>query len=275
MPPTSRTLSVALLCLTAGTLPVVAQRSEQPASFEVVSIKPIQPYPPYPNFFIEINKLRGNHVTARMVIAQAYGVDRRQVVGGPAWIDSDRFNIDARAADVLPPKTGIGLPEPIATMVRGVLADRFQLRARRETREMVVLVLTHARPDRRTDGIRPARVDCRATQDRLARATDDDAKKAIFADCFERSGLEMNIRGRPIASLADRLTGLLDRLVIDDTGIAGNVDLHFEWPFFRDRQESNAAALVAMEEQLGLKLESRKAPVPVVVIERIQRPSAN
>ncbi len=210
-----------------------------------------------------------------MAVAAAYGVDRRQVVGGPAWVDSEHYNIDARAANVLPPRTGAGLPEPVATMVRGLLTDRFQLRARRETREMSVLVLMHARPDRTTAGIRPATLDCTRMQSRLFEAADEDAKKALFADCFERTGLELNVRGRPIASLVDRLAGLLDRTVIDDTGIAGNVDLHFEWPFHADRQERNAAALVAMEEQVGLKLVTRRAPVPVVVIERIQRPSPN
>jgi hypothetical protein len=84
-----RFLCVAFLWVFAWSLaPIPALELAQAPSFDVVSIRPIQPYPPYPGFFIEGDRFRGNHATAAMLIAAAYGgMDRSQVIGGPRWID--------------------------------------------------------------------------------------------------------------------------------------------------------------------------------------------
>ena len=256
----------------------------QNQKFDVVSIKPIQPALAYPNFFVEGNTLRGNHVTAKVAIAFAYNLNGRQIVGGPAWIASDRYNVEARASRRLPSKDGSGhLREPVAVMLRALLADRFRLRVRQESRQMPVYALVRAQPLVTPDEkhLRPARIDCDDFDARLTSATTDDEKKVAFGDCFERTGGELHVKGRPIQRLADQLVGYFDRVIVNETGLTGLFDVDLTW---RGRElprgaEGRAAErdmiLDVLEEQLGMKLEERKAMLPVVVIESIQRPTPN
>ena len=288
-----RATALTIIALTGATTWLAAQQAKlaspgadaKAATFEVVSIKPIQPGLAYPNFFIEGDKLRGNHVTARTAIAFAYNMNRRQIIGGPDWIHSLHYNIDARAGHVLPPKDGSGrLQESVAVMLRTLLADRFALRVRRETREMPVYALVRSRQDFAPSEthLRPARIDCGDFNARLASATTDDDTKAAFADCFERTGSELHVKGRPIQRLADQLVGHFDRLVIDETGLSGLFDVDLIWrgrdlPRGVDdrRAAERDAILDVLYEQLGMKLEERKAPVPVIVVESIQPPTPN
>jgi uncharacterized protein (TIGR03435 family) len=265
----SRFLTATLLSLIAvDSVLTTAQESNQAASFEVASIKPIQPGLPYPNFFIENNRFRGNHVTIAMVVAAAYGVHRSQLVGGPSWIDSDRFNIEALAESPLPPRSASGaLADPVAVMVRNLLADRVQIRVRYETREMQVLALTRVPGDQKfNEHIRPAKDDCASPE----------AMTLLLEECFELPGAtRMTVRGRPIERLVARLSGKLRRIVIDETGLSEKLDIDLQWEFARNPAQMDAAMLIALEEQLGLKLESRRVPMPAVIIEHIERPSPN
>ena len=272
-----RLWTFALLAILTGASSWVGAQATKPPVFEVVSIKPIQPYPPYPNFFVEGDKLRGNHVTAAVAIAFAYDVNRRQIIGGPAWISSEHFNIDARAGRRLPLKTDSGhLQEPVAGMLRALLADRFALRVRQETRQMPAYALVRVRPDVTPSEkhLRPARVDCRDFEARRYEAKTESELKIVFGDCFERTGGELHVRGRSMSRLAYQLGRHLSRHVIDETGLSGLFDVDLDWDIQRGVSE-HPAILVALEEQLGMKLEERMAPAPVIVIERIERPTPN
>jgi uncharacterized protein (TIGR03435 family) len=266
------------------TKPALPAASPKAATFEVISIKPIQPSPPLPNFFVEGDKLRGNHVTARVAIAFAYNLNGRQILGGPDWIHSEHYNIDARAGHKLAPKDASGqLQESVAVMLRALLADRFALRARHETREMPVHALVRARsgftPDEKH--LRRARISCDDFDGRLAAAKTDDDTKAALADCFERTGGEMHVRGRNMSRLAYQLGRHLDRTVIDETGLSGLFDVDLAWrdrelPRGPDRRAAERDAILdVLHEQLGMKLEERRAMLPVVVIDSIQRPTPN
>ena len=268
------TLTVLVLLTGASTWPG-AQVTTSPA-FEVVSIKPIEPGLAYPNFFVEGDKLRGNHVTAAMLVATAYGVPRRQVLGGPDWINSARFNIDARATRRLPPKTDDGgLQEPVSGMLRRLLADRFRLRVRSESREMPVWALVHARQNFTpvNTHLRPAKVDCTGFEGTFREAPPD-LQKTLLGNCFERTGGEMHVRGRPMSRLAYQLGRHLGRTVIDETRLSGLFDVDLDWDI-RPGVSDDPAILLALEEQLGMKLVERMAVVPVVAIERIERPTPN
>jgi uncharacterized protein (TIGR03435 family) len=258
--------------------------SQKAATFDVVSIKPIQPRPAYPNFFVEGDRLRGNHVTARVAIAFAYNVNGRQIVGGPDWISTEHYNIDARAGYKLAPKDASGyLQESVAVMLRALLADRFGLRVRHERREMPVYALVRARPGftPTEKHLRPARIKCDDFDGRLAAAKTDDETKAALADCFERTGGEMHVRGRALSRLAYQLGRHLDRTVVDETGLSGLFDVDLIWrgrelPRGADRRAAERDAILdVLHEQLGMKLEERKAMLPVIVIESIQRPTPN
>lgn len=267
----------ALIVVTGSSAWLAAQGAKPVPAFEVVSIKPIQPALAYPNFFVEGDKLRGNHVTAATAVAFAYDINRRQIIGGPAWIDSDRYNIEARAGFRLPLKTDSGhLQEPVAGMLRVLLADRFALRVRLETREMPVYALVWARPNFKPSEkrLRPAKVDCTDFEARRYEAKTDAERKIVIGDCFERTGGEMHVRGPPMARLAYQLGRHLRRHVIDETGLPGLFDVDLDWDV-APRGPEQVAILVALEEQLGMKLVERRADLPVIVIEHLERPTPN
>jgi uncharacterized protein (TIGR03435 family) len=165
-----------------------------------------------------------------------------QLIGGPKWIDSARFEIEAKAQ-------GAADRPLIHRMLQALLADRFHLAARREQREMPVYFLVLAK-----DGPK-------------LRDPKHDGRPPANDPGIRRFGVFGNIVG-----LTHMLSNLLERPVIDKTGINGSHD----WSLKLAQDDVPAAAVfAALEDQLGLKLESAKAPVDVVVIERVEKPSAN
>ena len=248
-------------------------RRMQPA-FEIVSIRPITVDAGefvLPDQLLVIgNRLQGRNISVAALIRSAYGpeiVSRDQVVDGPAWIGSERFNIDARAASVVAEMATGELPPAVVGMLRTALEERFQLRVRHETRALPRYALMYARADRSLKpGIRMSSLDCTA-------------KREISGPCeFRPSPGNLVMRGRPIGSFVEFLArpAYAGGLVFDATGISGNVDIDLQWSMdFTDLPASTASLFTAIQEQLGLKLERRQIPLPVVVVEHIQRPSEN
>lgn len=127
--------------------------------------------------------------------------------------------------------------------------------------------LIHARTDRALKpGLRPSTLDSTAKVD-------------INGPCEYRPGAgKLVMRGRPIQTFVEVLSrpAYASGRVFDDTGITGNVDIDLEWSMnFSDLPASTASLFTAVQEQLGLKLEPRQIPLPVVVVEQIRRPSEN
>lgn len=249
------------------------QRRASPA-FEVVSIRPLTMNAVdfvLPDQLLVIgNRLQGRNISAAALIRSAYGpqiVSRDQVVDGPAWIGSERFDIDARTPSVVAETATGQLPPAVAQMLRTALEERFQLRVRRETRALPRYALVYARADRSLKpGIRRSGLDCTAKRDISGRCE------------FRPSPGNLVMRGRPIGSFVEFLSrpAYAGGLVFDDTGITGNVDIDLQWSMeFTDLPASTASLFTAIQEQLGLKLEHRQIPLPVVVVEHIQRPSEN
>jgi len=209
-------------------------------------------------------KYSATNVTLHMVIAQAYRVHEFQVVGGPGWIDSEYYDIVAKYA------AGADSSK-IHLMLQALLADRFQLSARRTKKEMPVYALTLARSGSK---LKPARdPDCSASP--------------VSPIC---GGFQIRQRSRvtgesvSMQQFCDVLGGLLSQPVLDETGIQGVVDLHTEWSPDGVSTISEAGQSVAMEgasiyaalqEQLGLKLTARKDLADQIVIDRVERPSGN
>ena len=243
-------------------------------AFEVVSIRLINPQPD--SFVVPDqvrvlgNRLQATNASAAALIRAAYGGEfksRDQVIGGDAWVQSDRFDVDARATGILSETATSTLPPAAAQMLQQVLRERFQLRIRRETRRLPRYALTHVRADRALKpGIRVSDRDCTS-------------KGFIDAGCEMRPlPGKFSMRGRPLQMFVEFLSrpAYVARPVVDDTRIAGNVDIDFDWQMdFTDVMASNASLLVAIQEQLGLKLEARDFPLPVLIIDAIERPSGN
>ncbi len=192
------------------------------------------------------------------------------IEGGPDWIDSARFDIEARAAAEFPVGPD-GPNAPRRVMLQKLLADRFALEVHHETREGDVYALTFARPDRKLGAvIRPSSIDCVNTP----------------ANCSVRiaPGSITGV-GMSIAQLLGPLPRFVDRIVIDTTGLTGRFDLKLTWtpapgewiaPPTAEISAPTAdgpSLFTALQEQLGLKLQSQKGPIDILVVDHAARPS--
>jgi len=179
------------------------------------------------------------------------GINRLQsyqmVDNGEAWVSTDRWDIVAKAADDAP-------LERMIVMMRALLADRFKLVTHRETREMPTYGLVLSRPDGALGpALQRSSLDCMA-QSNLCGVIADNGR-------FKATGRTMN-------DLARNLGPVAQRMVVDKTGVTGSFDLEFSW-----NDTDGPSLFTALQEQLGLKLDSQRGPVDVLVIDSAQRPT--
>ena len=291
---------LALLALAAPGRPDA--QSPAPDRFEVASIKPNKA----PLSMITANQEPGGRFVAtnqslKDLIGLAYKIRDSQIVGGPAWIGTDRFDINARADRELPPFNPTGEAGPLEQMLQSLLTDRFRLVAHRETRELPIFALVMARGDGRPreklgEKLRRSSTDCASMFADRARAGQPGP---IVAGDRPTCGMvvspsSIRIGGGPLSQLTMVLTNMTNRFVVDRTGLTGNYDVDLQWTpqgmrigkppgdsppgpaFPAPPPDANGATLeTAIQEQLGLKLDPQRGPVPVLVIERADRPSSN
>jgi uncharacterized protein (TIGR03435 family) len=213
------------------------------------------------------------------IVRNAYGVQPFQIVPGermPDWFNRDRWDIVAKAPEEL-----VKQQQRLLTLLQNLLADRFKLVARRESREMPVYALLLARADGRLGPqIRQASPECEAA--RLAREKGQTTPPQITRGfCGTRAGNgSVSTSAVALADFARNLAPMTGRFVIDRTGLTGSYDLDLKWT--PDQALAGAAAgaatdgtslFAALQEQLGLKLEAQRAPVEVLVIESAERPA--
>jgi uncharacterized protein (TIGR03435 family) len=218
----------------------------------------------------------------RNLIRSAYNLQNYQIIGGPDWMSSDRYDVSARAG-------GDPSQEQLRLMLRRLLLERFKLVARLETREIPTYALVVARPDRSPGpALRRAAVDClaiTAAAEKRGVGPQLPQPQGNRPACGTRSmpGSMMGA-GVSMSDLARNLAGPADRMVVDKTGLTGSWD--FDLTFALDQPLPNIPGLpptpadavplfTALQEQLGLKLEPLTAPVEVLVIDQVERPSPN
>ena len=247
----------AIVCL-AG-LPAAGQA--QPPTFEVASVKVNQSGQEVMRITAPPGRFEATNVTPRLLILNAYGLPDFRLANLPSWAGDERFDVAGRSAG------SVGRDE-ISAMVRSLLADRFQLRAHRETRELPTYALVSASPDRRPGpSLRASAIDCSTDRSQC--------NTRITPRSLTASGMTM-------ARLAATLTGIVGRVVTDSTAMAGAYDLELafapEGPLPPGAPPSAAdsdapSIFTALQEQLGLKLDGRRGPVEVLVIDSIERPT--
>jgi uncharacterized protein (TIGR03435 family) len=210
------------------------------------------------------------NVSLRQLIQVAYDMRPFQLIALPGWANTARF-------DVVATTEVSASPQQMNTMIQGVLTDRFDLTVHRERRELPVYALVLARRDGRLGvGLRPATLDCESI---AAKPLNSGAAQADDAACTPRLGLtRLKAAGFRMSSLASGLMRILDRPVIDKTGLSAPFDIELSWtPDFTMLPDGVApqnlppgpTIFAALEEQLGLRLVSDRAPVEVLVIDRI------
>jgi uncharacterized protein (TIGR03435 family) len=232
------------------------------------------------------------NVPLRNLIVRAYQVQPFQVIGGPAWVANDRF-------DVIAKPEGDATPAQANLMLRALLADRFKLVVRTETRELPVYHLVKARADGQLGPeLKPAAVECGpGTRGRGAPpAAGPGGPGPLPGAATGAAGCQMmmtpgrlRVGGQPISALASALANQLGRPVIDKTGLSGSFDLALSFMPDGGREgragtpppgvplppavDPDAPSLfTALQEQLGLKLESERGPVDVLVIDSVAQP---
>ena len=242
----------------------IGARGQDPA-FTVASIKPNTSGLSYSQSTEPPNGVALINERLRDVILFAYGLYEFQLTGDPAWVSRDRFDITARADGPL------SFDEKRARL-RRLLADRFALKVRTDTREQSVYALVKS-----ASGIGAGLKsrDCAAPG--IGGLACGRGIAAVDAGVMRMAGI-------PIARLTGVLGGVLGRVVLDDTGLTGPFDVDLRWrpdiglspdlsEAAKQKIEAQATLPVAVREQLGLELQSRRSPVTLVVVESISPPT--
>jgi len=263
-----------------------------PLSFEAASIKLNKSGDPGANVRRQPGgRFNATNMPLRQLVVFAYQVQPAQLVGGPGWMASDRFDIVAKMEGDPPPVMPGSGPDHMMLAMRTLLADRFKLVVHKETRDLDVYALVIAKPGGKPlPALKPSTTDCSPQALQARRGGPPPAPPGPNAPvfCGMRGSIgKIQVGGFPLSQFANGLQGLAGRMVVDRTGLTGNWD--FELNFAQDRPngplppgvelppvDPNAPNLfTALQEQLGLKLESTKAPVEVLVIDSVQQPTAD
>ena len=279
-------------CSIAAATATGALTAQEP-SFEVASIKPNKSGSGMIGIrFPGVGQFSVINMPLREMIRFAYQVQLLQIEGGPDWVNSDRFDIIAKA-EARPTMSQVN------AMLRSLLAERFALKIHKETREMPVYELVIARADKRLGAqLQPATSECRPVRvpngapkppppppggprpEAIPQSDDgtDFRCGALFGPGF------ITLRQFTMDRFARDLTMVTRRVVVDRTGLEGRYDIDVEFsPEFRPAPPPGAPEIAAppsdapslftaIQEQLGLKLESARGPVEMLVIDAAERP---
>ena len=264
-------------------------------AFEVASVKPNKSGDGRIFFQMQPGgRFTATNVPLRELIRFAYGIQTFQLVGGPDWIGSERFDIVAKAEGDLPPSPLGGSPGPMQMMVRTLLVERFKLAVHNETRDLPVYALVMARADGRLGPqLRASQVDCAAL---MAAARGRGGPPPAPPRTGERPpcGMfggfgRMAAGGVPVAQLATNLSQRVNRVVLDRTGLTGLYEFELEFtpdqlpqgppppgaPPLPPIDPNGPSIFTALQEQLGLKLDAQRGPVEVLVIDHVEQPTEN
>jgi uncharacterized protein (TIGR03435 family) len=276
-----------LLAITAFAL--YAQPTARP-KFEVASIKLIKPSPEQRQMVRPLPGRLVANATLRLLMQNAYTMQPFQIVGGPEWINSERYEIEAKT-DGSADRTQIFL------MLQSLLEDRFHLKIHREMKELPVYTLVAARGGLRLPD--PKEGSCVSPQPDAApgwvggRIAPPGQNPPAAPPCGSlRLALGPGgpqVQGGKVAmpEFIKMLSLALERIVIDRTGFTGLFDVQLDFladettpslppfPPGAEPEFKNPSILVALQEQLGLRLEATKGPVEVIVIDQVERPSVN
>jgi uncharacterized protein (TIGR03435 family) len=257
---------------TVGVLALLASASfgQSPAAPAAFDIADVHASTPSQFSFFQGGLLRGDRYILRNatlvdLIATAYGVDNDKVVGGPAWLEKDRFDVVAKTV----PSAS---PDSIKLMLQALLADRFKLVVHNDTKPLSVFVLSlgKGKPKlKESDG--SASTGCQPVQNQ--QAPQPGTVQNILVACH---GLTMDVLAQTLRQFAG---GYLNNPVVNSTGLAGSWDFEIKWTGRGQLAQAGSDRISifdAVDKQLGLKLEPQKTPLPVIVVDSAnEKPTDN
>jgi len=282
--------------LTLSILTLVHAQAPERRNFEVATIKPVMDCQPTGRGGPSGDRLELPCVPLRALIRIAYGAfngDKpsaalKEVVGGPSWLDFQRYDINAKADGKA---SG---PEMMGPMLQTLLEERFQLKVHTESRESPVFALTVSKPGKLVPAKEGSCIPIDASN--LGRPDDKGAMPKYCGGGSMKNAngvIVADIPGATMEEFAGRLlSSYLRKKVVDQTGLTGRFDIHLEFAPERPAgpvmlngapappdvvlPESGAPPFTAaIAQQLGLKLSADKAPVEVIVVDRAEKPSGN
>jgi len=227
--------------------------------FDAATVKPTPPensgnLQPSITMFPPGGSFRRTNATLKSLVRIAYGVQDYQISGGPGWADNDRFDVEAKSESN-------ANRDQVLKMIQALLADRFKLKVRQETKEGPIYALVVGKSGAKLQSVP-------ASESANVRANRFTGKRSM-------------------AQFADYLSTIVGQVVVDRTGLAGFYDIKVEFTpdnfrgtapvqFNGEAIDPNGPSIfTAIQEQLGLRLEPAKGPVQALVIESAQKPAAN
>ena len=275
---------LALMLGLAAVATIVVPAQQKDATFEVASVKANRSGDTNGNLQLQPGgRVNASNMPVRPIITFAYQLAQYQLIGGPGWLNTDRYDLVAKMDQDVSPATiipGASTPSPMQVALRNLLEERFKLKVHRETRDMDIYALVMARPGGAPGpGLKPTTQDCAAAAAAARRGGPPPTGKPGEPFCGIQGGPgRLRFGGLPATSLAAAFSGAAGRMVVDRTGLTGSWD--FELAYAVEARgadappvDPNAPSLfTAVQEQLGLKLEPTKGPVEVLVIDSIEKP---
>jgi uncharacterized protein (TIGR03435 family) len=250
----------------------------QGPTFEVASVKPNNSGAAGGVIGTQPGGIKVVNISLRDIIRNVYQLQTFQLVGGPSWLDADRFDIIAKA-------DGNPTQQDMLLMARALLAERFRLRVHHETRELPIYALVVSRADGKMGAaFRRSDIDCDIA--RRGGAPPVPAQPGARPTCGLRTLPGLIIGGGVnMPQLARNLSNSVGRFVVDRTGLAGGFDIDLTYtpdqlplgppppgaPPLPPIDPNGPSIFTALQEQLGLKLESTRGPVEVLVVDSAER----
>lgn len=248
--------------------PIPAMAEDANPSIEVATIKPSVPGRKGKGFGFSGREFKTINTDTYDLIAFAYGLDTKQIVGAPAWFDSDLYDVQ-----LLPDAPGRPSPQQMKALVQKLLTSRFQLKFHREKRELAVYAISVANEGPKLTEAKEAA----------------NAPQAFF---FRGLG-DLTVRNQTMADFASWMqNGVMDRPVVDQTGLKDRYDFQLKWtpddsqfaqfrsagvtvPKPSDAANAPPNLYTAIKQQLGLQMKATKAMDDVIVIDHVDHPSGN
>ena len=276
---------LALAGAAAPTLPILigighAQPPAPTQQFEVATVKPNNSGADAGfNRIMPGGRLSAENAPLRTLIASAYNIRFSQLSGGPSWLDSAHYDIEARGQL----KPGVKVADQMNRMLQSLLADRFKLKIHRETKEMPIYALTVARNGPKLEASQGG--PCLDPVGGHEPSFDDLASGRIMpcGRVYNTPGKMLGSRVS-MAKFASSLSTTVSRPVVDETGLTGIYDIALKWlpddsstppgpdvPTPATLADQGPSIFTALQEQLGLRLEAQKGPVEVLVIDHVEK----
>ena len=281
----SSLLAVGIAVVAGGPGPAHAQSPTAAAlpTFEAASVKPNKALAGgYGGGFQSGGRFSAKNMPLRLLLQIAYGdprpLSKVQIAGGPAWMDSDGFDITAKASADFP-ETHVDMEYTTAgqLMLQALLRDRFKLAAHKETRQVPVYSLVTARSDGRLGPrIRTSSgADCVTPPAGAASQPAPSASPRCGSYVLTPANGHFAVEAHflTLANLAKNMQNLVDRVIIAPAAPAGTYSFDLEFTDNRTGDDSGAAIFTALQEQLGLKLQPTTGPADVLVIDHVERPT--